>query len=69
MLPRPSCGSCRHFDLVKFQENKEFRCVAYPNGIPEHLYLGYHDHKTPYPGDQGIQYQPRVQPETNLGRP
>jgi len=63
MLPRPSCGSCRHFDLERFHESKGFRCAAYPDGIPEPLYLGYHDHKTSYPGDHGILYLPRVQSE------
>ena len=34
------------------------RCKAYPKGIPVELLFNEHDHRTPFPGDNGILYQP-----------
>lgn len=46
------CGPCRHRTGVH-------TCEAFPEGIPEDIWFGRHDHKSPYPGDHGIQFEPR----------
>ena len=37
--------------------------MAFPAGIPDALYNAYRGHRTPYPGDNGIQYTEYVGPE------
>lgn len=34
-----------------------FKCEAYPNGIPEEIYTGEHDHKQSFKGDNGIGFE------------
>lgn len=38
-------------------------CDAFPEGIPEALWKSYRGHRTPYPGDNGIQFQ-QIPPPT-----
>ena len=38
--------------------NKNRKCEAFPGGIPEAILIGEHDHKNPYDGDNGIQFEP-----------
>lgn len=53
----PSCLNCVHFH----RENRSgMFCDAFPDGegIPLEIVEGEHDHKTPYEGDHGIQFDP-----------
>lgn len=48
----PQCLDCKHFDV------ESSFCDAFPNGIPDEIFLGDHDHRNPYPGDNGILFEP-----------
>lgn len=47
------CGDCAHFYADGI-------CDAFPDAIPVKLVLNQHDHRHPYPGDNGIRWQPRT---------
>ena len=44
------CAYCRHLKGGAV-------CAAYPAGIPEKILNNEHDHRKPYPGDNGIQFE------------
>ena len=46
------CTSCKHY-------NKDLTCKAFPDGIPIEILDWKHDHRTPFEGDSGIQYEPK----------
>lgn len=50
----PVCSRCRHLDRAR----DDRRCCAFPSGIPIPIWLGEHDHRTPFPGDRGIVFEP-----------
>ena len=51
--PIPMCFSCR-----RFAEGYPFTCAAFIEGIPQPILNGDHDHRKPYKGDNGIQFEP-----------
>ena len=53
MTPIVSCVFCKNVKL-----NKKKQCKAFPDGIPEEILIGEHDHKTKYKGDNGITFEP-----------
>jgi len=44
------CFECLH-------NHGEFKCDAYPDGIPEEIYTGEHDHTKPFKGDNNIRFE------------
>jgi hypothetical protein len=48
------CSLCVYFDDSKISAQ---RCKAFPNGIPDEIWLGDDDHTKPYPGDNGIRFE------------
>ena len=44
------CLECLHYF-------GEFKCDAFPDGIPEQIYTGEHDHTKEFKGDNGIRFE------------
>jgi hypothetical protein len=48
-----SCENCKHLD-----RDALLLYAAYPKGIPVWIRGNINSHRTPQPGDHGIQYEP-----------
>ena len=64
MIQEPRCFTrrCKHFqgveELGEGEETQVCVCAAFPKGIPDVIAFGDNLHLTPFPGDNGIQYEP-----------
>ena len=52
------CSFCKHFKSV-------YKCAAFSDDIPIEIWTGQNDHTTPYPGDNGIQFEPIAEQEAD----
>jgi hypothetical protein len=59
IYPRYSdvCNHCKHFRCIYGSD--QGICAAFPDRIPDDIWLGRNDHKQPYPGDHGVLFEER----------
>lgn len=54
----PYCRFCKHFDMeAKFKHPNVYKCMAFPNKIPEEILDLSFDHREPYPGDHEFRFE------------
>jgi hypothetical protein len=52
MITLPLCLVCRHFHHLPGRT-----CDAFPEGVPDEVFLRKIEHRQPVPGDHGIQFE------------
>ena len=52
------CLSCNHLLKIRDSSKPFDVCEAFPNGIPREIWKGENNHHSPYPGDNGIVFEP-----------
>jgi len=53
------CSKCKNQNPNSFDLDKHIigTCKAFPKGIPDTIWIGKNNHKKPYKGDHGIQFE------------
>lgn len=51
----PTCTTCKHLHMDRYSDHV---CDAFPRGIPEVIWNGKNDHRSAYPDDNGIRFEP-----------
>lgn len=51
----PVCSWCAHLYRL---EGRTCDAFTKRDSIPLEIWMGEHEHRTPYPGDNGIQFEP-----------
>jgi hypothetical protein len=59
----PICDGCVHRIPGDFA-----RCAAFPEGIPDAIIFSEVDHREPYEGDHGIQFEPKTEADAVYAR-
>lgn len=55
---QPICLACTHLDMdVERGYGENPVCIAFPDGIPDDIWLGGFDHREPHPADQGVRFE------------
>jgi hypothetical protein len=55
----PICVGCKHLNPA--QEWGNGKCAAFPDGIPDEIWVKGFDHTKPYPGDHGIRFEAKAE--------
>jgi hypothetical protein len=59
-IPPPICYNCTRQD-----PEDHFKCIAFPKRIPQAIIESRADHRKPYPGDNGLLYDP-IDPDLDM---
>ena len=54
MTPKIACANCKRF---RGKPATWPTCEAFPDGIPEEIAYGENQHREPFPGDHGFQWE------------
>lgn len=60
-MPGPICYRCKHFARKPNSRGAAmpFHCAAFPERIPQAIITSQADHRKPYDGDLGVQFEAR----------
>lgn len=56
------CRLCRHHG----KGNTLSGCPGFAEDIPEAIFYGEHDHRKPYPGDNGYRFEPIIDEDVGV---